>query len=1103
MRKRIWLAIFLIFSLYPLAAQEVEVTTINILNARQTSYKKADDTGNDTIVLEGSVELSVQKDSTVSEIKADRITYDRSTEMLYAEGNVEITTKGSSSGGETTTASSLLLNTSTLEGVFDGGRVVQTQTDALNLPSGSTLIVFSDLFGKGSENTIAFKNSSLTFCDEENPHWRIDATRTWLLPGGEFAFFNALLYVGSVPVLYLPAFYYPKDELIFNPVFNYRKREGYSVQTTTYVYGRKPLDSSSSSSSTTEEKSSASADALKGLYNFVKPSTLKEQRLEGLVLHNLDEDYSGNTSQYIKILGDWYSNLGYLVGLDASFQPENKYISKIALSADIGVSNTIFRLEDKNYYPFSAMGNTYKDYSTFLGVTMPFRYSANLEFALSKPFRLTLNFPLYSDPFYAYDFKTYRSETMDWISYLLDNITTTENETEPVVSEVSSFTWQLSSSVSPSIPDIFRPYVSSFSLNWNSSVNISSMTANSAEMVHPDYEQLDMGWTEYSPTRRFYYPSLVTPISTNISMSGTIFEWPIRQKSSMAKKRYSFPVTLNKPDELKSDRQLQEEAERAAEEQRRKEMKEKGEEEPEVKEETEKEEETEDLFQYYLPDLAYSPVSAAISEGLSYKLTYSASANITTQMAYSSANLKKSEDFDWEKVRSYMYTVKAPASLTSTLNYGGNFFSLENGLSYSPAFQGHPYISDDPVIGYTEASKNTLILSDYNAETHDVSNTNNVTFKPFTYFDIFSDTSFGWNSTIKVYRQKFIGDLDNPEWDYYSVDWDDEECITVNSLNQVLSAKEFNNKLGQSLTFTEVLPPLLRQYNATLGLTFPYVTANFSTGYQETSKDETVPEDERWKKSPFQQSLSVSIPVLEKNLSISESYNYNLEEEKPDSLKISTAWNGFSLSYVMSYTYGYDFEDSWVIREEEEFLPYSLSFSYATSSKTFYKWYNRISVAPALNTSVVADLIRPTNSYLLFSPSVTFKLNNFLDLTFSSTSRNSVLYWYFHNEAGDLYSDWGGFPGNVFKDLLDSYRFDDKSKREGSGFKLKSLNMTLSHDLHDWKFNMTLRIEPRMIVENGRKMYDFNPYMTIGIVWNPMESMKTSIVDEYGEWRLE
>ena len=78
--------------------------------------------------------------------------------MLYAEGNVEVIMKSSASGKDKANANSLLLNTSTLEGVFDGGRVIQTQSDALNLPSGSTLIVFSEVFG----NKIAALHSALS-----------------------------------------------------------------------------------------------------------------------------------------------------------------------------------------------------------------------------------------------------------------------------------------------------------------------------------------------------------------------------------------------------------------------------------------------------------------------------------------------------------------------------------------------------------------------------------------------------------------------------------------------------------------------------------------------------------------------------------------------------------------------------------------------------------------------------------------------------------------------------------------------------------------------------------------------------------------------------
>ena len=75
-------------------------------------------------------------------------------------------------------------------------------------------------------------------------------------------------------------------------------------------------------------------------------------------------------------------------------------------------------------------------------------------------------------------------------------------------------------------------------------------------------------------------------------------------------------------------------------------------------------------------------------------------------------------------------------------------------------------------------------------------------------------------------------------------------------------------------------------------------------------------------------------------------------------------------SYTMSYVQGYDFNDGWIIRKDKEFLPYSVSFTYQSPDKTFFKWFNRISVTPGLNTSIVADLLRPTNSYFIFSPSI-------------------------------------------------------------------------------------------------------------------------------------
>ena len=1088
--------------------KEPEVTVITINNARQTSYKKNEETGNDCILLEGSVSLSVQKGNTTNEIKADKIVYDRNTEMLYADGNVEIIMK-TGSGNDTATATSLIMNTSTLEGIFDNGRIVQKQSEALNLPSGSTLIVFSEIFGKGNENVITFKNSSLTFCDEDPPHWHIDATRTWLLPGGEFAFFNALLYVGVIPVLYFPAFYYPKDELIFNPVFSYTKRGGYSVQTTTYLWGRKPLDknSSSSSSSSSDSSSTSSADSLRAVYNFIRPSSLKEQVREGLVLHNLDEDYTGDSSHYVKLMTDWYSNLGYMAGVDAVLNPLPNYISKLNVNAYFGFSNTVFRSDSSTveYYPYSSSGVKYRDESSFLGLKLPFRYAGDIEFQLSKPFQFSLSFPVYSDPFFSYDFITNRQETMDWISYLLDTANKdSEKTTSTSSNEVSSFQWKLASSYSPSLPSFMKPYLSSLSFSMTNSVSISAK--NTTFSYDSSAAEVTSKWTTYTPQRRFYYPSLVTPATVTVSASGTIFSWPIKNENSG--KAPAFVITMNKPDELKTEKQLEEERKKAEEEARKAAGEEPAPKEEKKPEDSKDKEGAEDkLFDYYLPDLDYTASKETVNDGITYKLSYSAGLNLTTQISYSDTNLKTSDDFDWNNVRSSMYNMKVPLSLTSLFNYGGNFFSVENKFAYSPVFQEHPYISDDTTKGgYSESEIKKIRYSDMKSESRDIVNTNTVTLRPLVYSSIFSDTSFSWNSSIKLFRRTYTGDADNPDWEDHYADWSDEESVTANSLSADIRAKELNNKLTQSLRFDVIMPPLKKKYTATLTLGVPYASASVSTGFievRDADRKSTDDPNKKWSKSPLTQTFSLNL--FDSKLKLSESFTYNLEDDNPDSLKFSASGYGLQLSYIQSYVLGYDFDSStgWTIRKEKEFLPYSLSLSYSLPTNTYHKWFNRVSYSLGLNTSIVADLLRPTNSYFLFSPSLKFKIHDFLEITFSATSRNSVLYWYFHNEEGDLYSEWGGFPGNIFKDLIDSFRFDDESKRQNSGFKLKSLNMTVSHNLHDWKANMTMKFEPRIITENGKKRYDFKPYITIGVVWNPMESMKTTIIDEYGEWKLE
>ncbi|MFA6937243.1 MAG: hypothetical protein WCQ67_03330 [Treponema sp.] len=1046
-------------------------TVISIDSAQKTEYKKDKDSGDDTIVLTGNVSISITSGSTKTTITADTVNYNRKTNMLYATGSVALKQTGGSEGGEDIKADSLLFNTSTLEGVFDNGHVIQTQSSAINLPSGSTLRVSSSMFGRDSSNTIAFKNGVLTFCEDENPHWKIRASRIWLLPGGEFAFVNAVLFVGHVPLMYFPAFYYPKDELVFNPVFGYNSRTGYYVQTTTYLYGRKPLSSTTSSSSS----SSTTEDISAGLFNFMKPSALKEQKREGLVLHNLDENYTGDTTNYLKVMGDYYSNLGFLVGIDGVMKPSD-YITNIQANLNLGFSNTVFKDSNGNYLPYSSTGVIYSDSSNFMGLELPFRYSANLKMTMSKPFSLTLSLPIYSDAYFNYDYGT-RSESMDWIGFLMSGA---EDDDEDSASSISSFTWALNGSYTQKLPDFLSPFISSLSISSFSSQIIFS----SKSRTFSEDEKTNDNWSTYTPERTFFYPSQITPFKITGKLAGNIIQIPIKTSTSK-KTENKFPIKLEPPEELKEPDS------------------EKKDNESESSNSTE--EDSLIIAEKDLPDLNTSTALNVISfSNLTYSLDYSITPTFTSQVTYDSSKLTSPEDFDWTSFKSTYYQVKVPVVLTSSLGYRSSFLTMKNNFTFNPILQDHPYLDSS----YSETSAASLKITDYDARKLDLTNTNSISFKPFLYNSIFKDTGLSWNTTVKMIRTNFIGDAENPEWEYLTTDVTDEDCVTVHTLSGNISATE--DKFSQVFTLSTTLPPQVDEYTGSLKLTFPYLSLDFSSGIKQTSST-----DNSWTKNPFKQSASLSL--FDNKLKFTESFNYELEDNNPDSMKVALSWNNFQLAYTMAYTYGYDFSESdnsetgmeagWNVRDTEEFLPYSASIAYSTSSKTYRYWKNRITWAPALNTSVVYDCLRPTNSYFKFIPSISFKINNFLNLSFSSESKNSVIFRYFQKYVG--YEGTVGGETNPFIDLLNSFVFwsddsfwdPDQTKRKASGYKLKNLKVTITHDLCDWDLSASCTIKPYLIDQE----YRFNPYFTLSVVWNPLSSMKTEFVynDDYNEkWEL-
>ena len=155
------------------------------------------------------------------------------------------------------------------------------------------------------------------------------------------------------------------------------------------------------------------------------------------------------------------------------------------------------------------------------------------------------------------------------------------------------------------------------------------------------------------------------------------------------------------------------------------------------------------------------------------------------------------------------------------------------------------------------------------------------------------------------------------------------------------------------------------------------------------------------------------------------------------------------------------------------------------------------------------DFLRPTSSYFTFAPTLSFSIHEFLDISFSAQSRNDVIYRYVQN----LFPGTIHIPGetNPFVDLFNSFAFwgdgqfydSNQTKRKSSGFKLKSLSVKVTHDLHDWRLSAELSVSPRLTTSGGQKRYSFDPYFTLSVIWKPLPSIKTQVTDDYGTLKIQ
>lgn len=1028
--------------------------------------KKEEYEKEELVIFTGSVSISVSDGSSTSTIMADRVVYNKNRSTMEATGNVKYERAIGKQVAEKFSGEYLLFDIEKMQGVFFNGIIQQ----ASNKKGRDPFSIHTYVAGKDESGVIGFKGSLLTTSKSEDSLWSIRASRIWILPGSEMAFANGVLSIGVVPLFYLPFFYYPADEMLFHPVFGFRNKEGYFLQTTTYLIGRKLLAK--------QEKSSSFS-------NFLQGDTLKKQKLESLFFKKLDEDASIQDPAYLKVMFDMYSRLGYLVGLEGKFAPKRSYIRDIDFNAFIGFSNTIYPLSSSssgNLFSVFAPGSDKKgelNKSNFFGKVVPFRYNFNFNMSLTKePFNVGIAFPFISDPFFKKDFMN-RSEDMNWFNYMLNKDKLAKESS--TTSEETSYSWRLTGNVRPSFP-ILRPWVSSVSIDdISTALNFYSKTNSKLTGLQ----------ATYSPERKFYYPQSLKPIF-KLSMSGTIFSTSMLEtkKRNQDKKEIDPLLKDIKNPFLEETEEKKDVTEKS--EQKQKKIAEMNDEEIKEKIASLTESVYTNLLDSCLPIYkATTPPSSSsyfLTNIFKYDLTYRLSGQAIYESIFDHDEWKEPKDINWNKFYSKFYQLKGDASINSSLSLYKGLVTLTNSLVFSSNYQGHPYVKD-------KSRENTLKLNNYKANIYSLKNTNTLNITPFTNSNIFKPITFSWTMSETLLQRKFIGTASDPKWEIEKVKWN-KEMITSHSASTVLGFTL--GKYTQSFNLSMNLKPLLSAYTFSAVFNIPYIKFNLSTKYFEKENA-----SKKWFWDPLKFTTSFSLPF---NISLSQEYVYNIEDKKHDRFALNFSWKYVSFSYTMTRTLPYKLNASsgWQADgTEKKFIPSAFDMSFSNSSKPleFYSWKNRIHFQASFSSSLHFNLVRLTDSYFTFAPRVTFKIHEFVDVSFSATSRNDSIVKYFGNSFNLPITFQG--ETNIFKDILYSFFFWDKEKRQLSDFKLKSINFELTHHLKDWTMTISYSIKPTLKTVGSRKTYNFDPTISFFVQWNPIGDIKIKAKEEEKKFSIE
>ncbi len=1021
--------------------------TVTIEHAAAAESFRLEEVPGSLVRLSGGVILTVREEgrSELHRLEAGEVLYDRERNALSAKGGVRYRREGPL-GREEFFGETLAVDLDDWSGVFLDGKLRRLGEGAKEGERGFAFT--AETIEKRSKDLVLLERAVLSACDADAPHYAVRAKRVWLLGPGEWAIADAVLSVGEVPLLWLPFFYYPGDELVFHPVLGYRSREGRFVQTTTYLVGRKP------------------AKTQTGIFGMANSSRGKAE-LRGLFLHPTGEAASADAKDAptLKLLADVYSGLGAFIGLDGQFGAAPPF-ERLQFSAGLGVSRTLY-LVGSFYTPYAEASDWESAWnaSRFLSLELPLRYGLDLQTSVRLGgIQANLALPLYSDPFFEQDFR-YRSEDMEWLRFASSSTDTTASSTTSSYqpSKRSSYAQRLDVSGSIKLPELFSPWLSQVSLSrFSSAVSWLSKAATPSPGV-------------YDPSREFFYPDLVRPFDLALSLKGSLI--PTGKKASAsADKDADGGATSGLADALSpkaarapwASTPWQDEAA------------------PPVRERSADSADAPNALSEAprVPPRVGDQEAAQNRRPFDLQLEWNLSPAAFLEERFLSEIWTSSAAIDFAR----MYRLLS-YRLSGGLSLSAKVYEELLSASLALAWTSQEQWREAGSLPLAETRTKAYALSDAQYRQEKLSAGLKLSTHPFADSWLWGQSSLGYTLELPLYSLVFADmGTDGPSYTTSYASW---SANGVSSHTAFLTLALRTGGTTQSLGLSMSLPPTTEAYAATLALAAGEGSAKASLGLKGRIYRPAL--GGSFSFDPLAATLAAeATPGLK--LSDSLSYDIATGDVLANSATLSLGPLSATLLAKRSKAYKLNPASGWISTDVELFRATELTMNLKAD------WKSPVAGPAALdcafNAVYAQNLLRFSESSLSLSLSMSLKVNKFLDISFSSLSQNSAVWRYWpwaFPAAAELPGGATQWYKDPVTDLVESFSLWDPQARKRSLFKLKSLSLKATHDLHDWDLSLELSASPTLDTSKNPYTYVLEPKFSILLAWRDVPEIKTTV----------